>query len=145
MAITGYFIVAICGIAIFITWAVRHKMDLVSQDYYRDEILYQQQIDRINRTRLFAKDASVTYDPIQQTIIVALPAAHVVQQPTGGIQLYRPSDARLDHAETLVLMADGTQHLNAKNLRSGLWKIRIQWTVAGQDYGLDQSVVIGGI
>ena len=32
--------------------------------------------------------------------------------------------------------------LDTKPLRPGLWKVRVQWTVGGEDYYLDQIVVI---
>ena len=54
-AIAGYFALAITGIAIFITWAVRQNMDLVRSDYYEHEILFQKHIDAVNRTRPLAR------------------------------------------------------------------------------------------
>jgi hypothetical protein len=36
----------------------------------------------------------------------------------------------------------GEQVLDAKPLRPGLWKIRVQWTIGGEDYYFDQTVVI---
>ena len=45
----------------------------------------------------------------------------------------------------LAVNAEGAQRLDAKSLRPGLWKVRVQWTAAGQDYFFDEAVVIGGI
>jgi hypothetical protein len=40
------------------------------------------------------------------------------------------------------LTADGTQRLDAKRLRDGLWKVRVKWNANGQDYFLDQPVIV---
>ena len=144
-AIIAYFIVFASAMAAWITFAVRQNMDLVRQDYYEEEIRYQQQIDRQNRTQAIRSEVNVSYDGAQQAITLTLPSTHARQQASGTIQLYRPSDASLDRTVQLVVHAEGTQRLDAKALRPGLWKVRIQWTTAGQDYFFDQSVVIGGI
>ncbi len=46
----GFFILFGGYIAGFIVFASRQKMDLVRNDYYDQEIRYQQQIDRVQRT-----------------------------------------------------------------------------------------------
>ena len=51
IAIVSYFIIFIAFIAWFITFAMRQKMDLVRDDYYDQEIRFQQQIDRVQRTQ----------------------------------------------------------------------------------------------
>jgi len=140
-AITGFFIVAIIFIVTFIAWAVRQREDLVSADYYVREVQYQAQLDSMNRSHAVATRTVVTFEPAGQTIMITLPEA---QTPgvTGSIHLYRPSDARLDRELPLALAADGTQRLDAKLLRDGLWKVRVKWSANGQDYFLDQPVIV---
>jgi hypothetical protein len=144
-AIIVHFIVFASALIAWITYAVQQNMDLVRLDYYEEEIRYQQQLDRLNRTQNLHGKVSVAYDPTQQAIVLTLPAAHARQQLSGRIQFYRPSDASLDYTEPLTVKADGTQRLDPRNLRPGLWKIRVQWTAAGQDYFFDQPIVVGGL
>jgi len=140
-AITGFFIVAIIFIVTFIAWAVRQREDLVSADYYEREVRFQSQLDSMNRSQAVAAKTVVTFEPTQQTIVISLPEAKT-SGATGSIHLYRPSDARLDRELPLILTADGTQRLDAKQLRDGLWKVRVKWSANGQDYFLDQPVVV---
>jgi nitrogen fixation protein FixH len=142
-AIIGYFIVFITGVAVFITWAVTQDMDLVRKDYYDHEILFQQQIDRQKRTAELGAQAAVNHDAARQALTVQIPASHVAGA-SGTINFYRPSDAKLDQAVRLAPAADGTQQINVQSLRSGLWKVAVQWTADGQEYHLDRSIVIGG-
>jgi nitrogen fixation protein FixH len=143
-AIAGYFGIAITGIVIFITWAVRQNMDLVRPDYYEHEILFQKQIDAVNRTRPFIRELTMAYDLSQHLLLVRVPAAHVGEQFKGAAHLYRPSNAKLDQSIELKPGPDGQQVLNAANLAPGLWKVRLDWTVAGESYAFEQTILVGG-
>lgn len=141
IAIAGFFIIAILFIVSFIAFAVRQREDLVSADYYEREVRYQSQLDAMNRSQPFAAQTVVTFEPARQTIVITLPTTET-KNATGSIHLYRPSDARLDCEFPLALGADGTQRLDAKQLRDGLWKVRVKWNVNGQEFFLDQPVII---
>jgi len=141
IGITAFFLLAICGVITFISWAVHQNVDLVSRDYYQDEVLYQQQIDNLKRTHQLGGEVSASYNREAREIAVTLPMTHSLKA-SGTIKLYRPSDASLDYSVPLLLKPDGTQKIRAADLRPGLWKVRIQWSAAGQDYFFDQSVVI---
>ncbi len=141
IAITGFFIIAIIFIATFIAFAVRQREDLVSADYYEREVGYQKQLDTMNRSQSFADTTVVTFQPTQQVIVITLPVAQS-KGATGSIHLYRPSDARMDRELPLALSTDGTQRLDARKLSDGLWKVRVKWIANGQEYFLDQPVVV---
>lgn len=141
VAITSFFVAAIIFILSFIVWSIRQREDLVSNDYYEREVRYQSQLDSMNRSQGVAARTVVTFEPTQQTIVITLPEAQKTGM-TGSIHLYRPSDARLDRELPLALSTDGTQRLDAKSLPDGLWKVRVKWNVGGQDYFLDQPVIV---
>lgn len=141
IAITGFFAVAILFIVTFIAFAMRQREDLVSADYYEREIRYQSQLDSMNRSQALAAQAVVTFEPAQQAIVITLPPAQT-QGAKGNIHLYRPSDARLDRNVPLALNAAGIQRLDAKDLRDGLWKVRVKWNVGGKEYFVDQPVIV---
>ena len=143
-AIVIYFVVFISFIAAFITWAVRQNTDLVSKDYYSEEILFQKRIDTVNRTRAFTKEVAIRYDDATRAITIQLPAEHAAQAVAGSVHLYRPSDAKLDRELKLAPSDKGMQRIDTANLQAGLWKVRVQWTVNDEEFYFDQTVVIGG-
>jgi len=143
LAIIAWFAVFIFVMAAWIVYALRQNLDLVRHDYYEEEVRYQQQLDCMNRTQPLRSELRIAYDPVRQSIMVALPSAHVFGAK-GSIRLYRPSDARLDHEVPLTLAADGTQHIDATHLRAGLWKVRVRWWLNNQEYFFDQSLVLTG-
>jgi nitrogen fixation protein FixH len=140
--LVAYFAVFITFIVVFIIFASRQKVDLVSHDYYENEVRYQGQIDRVNRTQALSSSAEVTYNAAQKSLTVALPAEHARQAAAGSIHFYRPSDAGLDQDVQLAVNADGVQQWDAKSLKAGLWKVRVEWTVAGKDFQVDKLIVI---
>jgi hypothetical protein len=141
LAITGFFIAAILFIGTFIAFALRQREDLVSADYYEREVRYQSQLDSMNRSQALAAQVVVTYEPIPRRIVITLPIAYR-RGAAGSVHLYRPSDARLDREVPLRLDPEGIQRLDATQLPEGLWKVRVKWSVNGQDYFLDQPVIV---
>lgn len=127
----------------WIVFASFHRMELVTGDYYEQEIRYQGQMERAARARGLATPVQITPDAARRQLLITLPAAHAERRPEGRIHLYRPSAAGLDQQWKLEVDAAGRQSLDARDLRPGLWKVRIQWAVDGQEYFTDQSVVLG--
>lgn len=141
IAIAGFFVIAILFIVSFIAFAVRQREDLVSADYYEREVRFQSQLDTMNRSQPFATQSVVTFEPAQQAIIITLPVTQT-SGAKGSIHLYRPSDARLDRELPLDLNNEGIQRLNAKKMSDGLWKVRVKWTTNGQEYFVEQPVIV---
>lgn len=135
----GFFITLTIGL---IGFASCHRMELVAPDYYEQEVRYQSQMDRVGRTRALAEQVRVAHDAARQQLVITLPSDHAQGHPEGRIQLYRPSDVGLDRRVKLEVDGRGVQTLDTKELRPGLWKVRIQWTVQGQEYYSEQQVVV---
>lgn len=142
-AITAWFAACIIGVVAWVSFSMRQRTDLVGADYYEQEINYQQQIERLKRTQPLSAQMTIDYDATKDAITITLPTAHAGRSAAGSIHLYRPSDAKLDHRFPLATDANGSQLLDARKLRPGLWKVRVQWTADGQEYFVDQSVVVG--
>jgi hypothetical protein len=142
VSIISFFTVAIISCVTFIAWCSRHPADLISPNYYEEEVRYQGQIDRIQHTQERAKLASITYDGASKHINISLPICVSGSKPAGQIQLYRPSAVNLDRQVKLELNSGGTQAIDAAALVPGLWKVRVTWTVDDHDYFIDQKIVI---
>ena len=142
ISIVAFFSIAILGCGTFIAFCSRHPADLISPNYYEEEVRYQGQIERLRHTQQRATLASVTYKPAGKLITISLPPEHSRTKPSGQIQLYRPSAVNLDRQLKLELNPAGIQSIDAASLLPGLWKVRVSWTVENRDYFIDQKVVI---
>jgi hypothetical protein len=143
LGIIGAFVLFITGTVGLIVMACSQRADLVSADYYEKELKFQTHIDRVERTRRAASQASVAYDAAGKCITVSLPADQAGLAVWGTIELYRPSAAGMDHAVSLKPDAKGIQRLDAGALAPGLWRVRVSWTSEKQNYYLEQKVVVG--
>jgi hypothetical protein len=135
-------VVFACGLAVIAVTAVRQNMDLVRNDYYEADLRYQTQIDRLNRTARLADETAIEFHAAERTIELRLPSGHGARQPSGRIQIYRPSDAALDRQVELATDTTGAQRIDAREMVSGLWKLKITWQVGGEEFFVDRVVVI---
>jgi hypothetical protein len=140
--IIGAFVLFVGGTVGLIVLASSNRMELVSHDYYEQELRYQQRLDGLNRAQRLAPAAQASFDADHGKITLTLPSEHARQQARGEITLFRPSAAGLDRRFELQLGPDGTQSLDATSLQPGLWNVRVLWRVAGEDFCLDQTVVV---
>jgi nitrogen fixation protein FixH len=141
--IMAAFAIFISGTIGLIVLACSHRTDLVSADYYQQEIKFQNRLDQLRRTKEFNATGVIAYDAAKQQIKISLPAEQLRQAVSGRIQLYRPSAAALDQQMALAPDSAGVQIVEVKDLRPGLWKVRVAWTVGESDYFIDQKLVVG--
>jgi hypothetical protein len=114
--------------------------ELVTEDYYAKEIQFQDQIDRTKSAlELNTKIDWVKVDANWQLILLGDFDPTMVK---GEIQVYRPSDSKLDLIIPLGLEADGTQLISSKNFQKGKYQIQVKWTVDGADCYLGKNIFI---
>jgi len=141
-SILGFFALLIVAVVVWVGFCIRHGTDLVAADYYEQEIEYQDQLDRIERVRELSGKARVSYESADGFIRIQVPPEHAVLRPPGMIHLYRPSQASLDQTVPLEVTQGGEQRIDASPLSTGVWDVRVQWTVAGKEFFLNQKVYI---
>lgn len=124
----------------FVIWSTHQRTDLVSKDYYDQEMRFQQRIDAEQRAKNEGATPKISYDAAAHKIDVRFPGA--VTGAQGSITLYRPSEAELDVKSPLQPDAAGLCELAATNLKPGLWRVKAEWNAAGKAYYAEDSVVI---
>lgn len=141
-AIVATFVVFITGTVGLVILSAKDPNDLVAADYYEQEIQYQARLDQLERTAPFATNIAAVYDPAHERLTLSIPPQHAAAGASGRIQLYRPNHSRADQSFPIAITPEGIQHLPATDLTSGLWKVRLHWTVADQEYFADRQVVV---
>ena len=136
------FAVFILGTASLIVFSTFHRAELVTADYYEQELRHQEHINRLERTHPLRDQVRVAYSPENRQMLIALPPQHADLHPTGSIHLYRPSAAREDRRFDLDLDPLGHQALDTRDLPQGLWRVRVRWTASDRDYAIDERIVV---
>ncbi len=139
--ILAFFAVAISATVWLIVLACREPNQLVAADYYDQEIRYQTRVDQEARTRVWESQISATHLPEPGVVVIGLPVEHVAGA-TGFIDVYRPSAAGADRRIVLALDGNGRQAVPSREWTPGLWKVRLQWKVGGEEFYAERKVVI---
>jgi hypothetical protein len=134
------FVLFFAGMATVVTIAVTHQENLVSDQYYENELNFQGQLDSAARAQKAGAD--IRYDASARSVVIALPPGQVAGKLAGTIQLYRADAPEKDRTLTLQPGSDGRQTLNVAQFATGPWLLRVNWQAAGQGYYLEQKFII---
>jgi nitrogen fixation protein FixH len=134
-----FFSLFFIALIIFLIFALSGKSDLVERDYYRKGIDYQKQIDRINRTNASGKKLTWHYSKSRGQLSLQYPT----QNTTGIVLFYRPSDANADRQFTIEPDDSAKQFIDISSLKSGLWKLKINWQIEENKYYTEEVLIVG--
>ena len=105
--------------------------DLVTEDYYRKELMYQEDLDAARNLEEIGGGvkASITSEGLQ----IEFPAQMAPNKIKGTVSLYRPSNKQLDF-ETPIQLSNKQQLIPKSRLLDGRWDLRVYWTYEGKPY-----------
>ena len=126
----------------FVVFSSFNSIDLVSRDYYAQELKYQQHIDRVERTQQQSNNIQFKYDQSSQLLELQFPPDLSPNDIKGKIVFFRPSDANLDHTHEIIPSPDGKQILKTDAIKPGLWRVKIFWQVNKMEYYNETVVYI---
>ena len=134
IGLTIVFVVFFLYLIGFITLSQLNKTDLVTEDYYEEEVAYQDQIERKERSKALDQSIKLNHNPSDQTIVLEFPSDFNAESITGSILFFRPSDAKQDQIHPIRLTTEGKQVIDIKKLSTGLWRVKIFWQAEGEEY-----------
>ena len=126
----------------FVIFSSFQQVELVTDDYYAEELKYQQQINRMNRAQSLSEPVNWTYNNKDNYLLLKFPAEIDPHKVQGNILFFRPSDAKQDKLIALNLSSENTQIIHTENLSSGLWKLKIFWKVDKTEYYIEGNMVV---
>jgi len=125
-----------------VIYANRNRMELVRPDYYAEEMRYQGQIDRLQRTKMLGSELHVTFDPKSLQLRIQMPPNHRNQIKDGSLSLYRPSSAAADLRFPWSIDSDGVLTVDLHSCAAGLWRLRLSWSFSNQEYFHEEELII---
>ena len=137
--ITLTFTLFVLFMGYMVSMAFRQNFDLVHEDYYAQELIYQKHINRANNAALLGEKVLCNVE--QNEVIVKFPAAISSDKVKGEVFFFRPSDKKKDVKEELHLNK-GEQHFPLSLFSSGLYKVKITWESNGIDYFNEETIVL---
>jgi hypothetical protein len=117
------------------------KVDLVDRDYYKDELRYQEIIDRTEMANQLSGKVIIRKS-MDRSILVQLPAEMVNKPVTGNIWFYCASDASKDRHIELVPGNDASQLIRAGLLPAGRYVVKIKWDCDHKQYYAEENFTL---
>ncbi len=113
---------------------------LETNDYYAKGLEYQNQIDKINRTKKLPEQLEILNK--SNMIIFNFPKMFKNKVISGEIYFYRPSDIKNDFKSKINLSDSLQQIIYTQNLEKGLWKVKVDWSVDNQNFYNEKILMI---
>ena len=115
----------------------KYSHDLVEEDYYQKEIVYQEEIDAENNLKSFSEP--ITGQRTGDGWLLEFPKELDPEKVEGTVFLYRPSNKQLDFDFPMVI--SGSNLLIPDNrLLDGRWNITLDWMYEGKRYLYKKSI-----
>ena len=111
--------------------------ELVVEDYYGEELKYQDDIDKLTNANNLSEN--ITYRKSAEGLIIQFPDNIDFEKITGFVFLYRPSNKQLDF-DTAISLSNSYLLIPDKRLVDGRWNIKIDWQYNNQDYLFIESI-----
>lgn len=134
------FVIFMGGIITIAVYLMNQDVNLVADDYYDQEIKYQQQIDRIKRTKKLDTINIITFNGT--TVNVTIPKSLLKSNLTGEIYFYRPSDENIDIKIPLHTDSLGVQVIPVSGLEKGSWTVKVNWLTGEKEYFVEKRIFI---
>ncbi len=120
------FVVAILSVVAF---SFTQDVNIISEDYYQQEIAYEEQIERLKNTNELEVEPGVELVRNHVKVVFADNL-----KPKGNILFFRPSDGSKDWHVPISLGADGTQQIDFSTRQQGKWIVKLLWRDGDKEY-----------
>ena len=134
------FVVFACGIFYLVYRAMHIETALVSKEYYKDELKYQQVIDGTNSANALSAKVQITQQ--DEHINVQLPVEMRSEKVSGIIWFYCASDAKKDKQVAIELNSEAAQQIDKKLFLPGNYTVKVDWDNRNKHYHSEEPLTI---
>lgn len=133
----GSFIIFILFL-IFVYSSGMKNSELISDDYYQDELIYQQVIDAKNNAETLVQKPAYSQD--KNGITIVFPQSVSVDDSKVNFTLFRTDDGNLDVKKEITLDGSKQFTIPSKVLSAGSYTLKVSWKENKKPYQLDYDV-----
>jgi len=133
------FVVFVVGMLFLAYKSSTQNIELVTEDYYAKELVYQQKIDESKRTASLSSPVEIKL--INHVLTIRFPKDFVTKEITGDATFYCPSDEKKDIHQQFTV-TDSVVSIAVPDNYHGLNYVKINWAVEGVNYYYEQKIII---
>ena len=116
----------------------KYDHDLVTEDYYKQELQFQNEIDKESNAKTL--EENIGWEKTNEGIIIKFPKTLKTEKITGKVFLYRPSSKQFDF-ETTISLSNHNLLIPDNRLLDGRWNIKVDWQYNGKSYLFKQQII----
>lgn len=122
----------------FVYAATQQHFDLVTEDYYAQELVYEQRIQQIRNAKALAQPLHILVAKEKGLLFVNFPPQQGIQ---GTLTFYRPDEANVDQVVEIELNDQNQQVIPIAALKRGLWRLQIAWKAEGKSFFQEEIMI----
>ena len=116
----------------------KYDHDLVTDDYYKEELEFQNDIDKEKNAVELSQN--VHWEKVSEGIKLTFPETFVANKITGKVFLYRPSNKQFDF-EIPISLSNHHLLIPDSRLLDGRWNIKVYWQYNGKSYLYKKEII----
>lgn len=132
------FIIFILSFVYKATFVPEYDHHLVSDEYYNDELKYQEEIDKLKRAADL--DENVSIKKVEAGLLIIFPSEFDFKQIKGSISFKRMSNHTIDFSFPIALNSNQFLLVDEK-LVDGRWDVKIEWKAEGTAYLFKEKIM----
>jgi nitrogen fixation protein FixH len=135
--------VAFAGMMIYmVVRSFQANVDLVTEDYYIQELNFQQQIDKTKNVKADQKEVShrLTIEGVE----LQFSEKSTLSNLEGNINIYRPSEADMDKSISIALDSQMKQMISPEFFIPGKYILKIDWKEGETPYYQEIELMVPG-
>jgi len=109
----------------------KYDHDLVVEDYYKQELQFQDDINKETNAKSLVEN--ISWKKTTEGVIIIFPENLQKDNITGKVFLYRPSNKQFDF-EIPISLSNHNLLIPDKRLLDGRWNIKVDWQYNGKNY-----------
>lgn len=110
----------------------REKVELVSANYYEQELAFQDKLTKSERSNALTEPLS--WEVKTGAVQLQFPKEFSGQAIKGNVFFFRPSDAGMDKTVEFQTGATTSREIDTKGMKQGVYKMEINWEVDNQKF-----------
>jgi len=134
------FVIFAAGVVSLVAISISKNTDLVSENYYEQEIKFQNQIDLLKGSEVL--NENIVIEKGNNEIVIRSLNPGLTGNLKGEILFYRTSDANKDFIIDLEFGSDATQRIYSQSLDRGLWKLKMNLNEGEKKYYIEKYVFL---
>lgn len=127
-------------IVLMMTLSMRQKVELVSDDYYDKELVFQYKIDETNNANALSE--RITHSISCNSFLIQYPSQFKGHKIEGNVLFFRPSDSSKDFTKVIHVDDNLQQSFELNTFSKGMYKMQISWKVNDTPYFSEETIVI---